>query len=80
MELDRMKLPFCTLRDFCAPSGVILSAVLVIYLASGSTSPILIQFTPPISFVMKFFIGRGDAPREIVAINPNGSLIQPNTY
>ena len=59
MEFDKIKSPFLTKRDFFAPSGVIFSAVSVIYLLPGLTSPILIQFTPSSRVVIKFLIGRG---------------------
>ena len=61
IELERIKSPSFTKRDFLAPSGVIFSAVSVIYLLPGFTSPIFIQFTP--SSAMNDLIGLGDAPR-----------------
>ena len=71
IELDKIKSPGFTLRDFFAPSRVIFSADDVIYFSPGFTSPILIQFTPSASVVIKFFIGLGEAPRTIVATSPN---------
>lgn len=71
IEFDKMKSPFFTCRDFKTPSGIIFSAVFVIYIESADVSPIFIQLIPLGSFVINLFIGRGDPPRSIMHTSPN---------
>ena len=71
IELDKIKSPDFTKRDFLAPSVVIFSLQKVTYFESESVSPIFIQFTPLSSLVIKFLIGLGEAPLTIFEISPN---------
>ena len=70
MLFERRSVPFATKTDFLAPLSVIFSLMLVMYFPE-SLSPILIQFTPfSSSVVKKALIGLGDAPRLILTRFP----------
>lgn len=78
-----IKSSFLTNFAFLAPKSFIFSLLLQIYLTFSCVSPIFIHGIPLSSSVMKFLIGRGEAPREIFAISPrvtNLSLYPPFHY
>ena len=63
IELERIKSPLCTKRDFFKPSGLIFSLVDVMYLEPSWASPILIQFIPifRIGYVVGYWARRTSA-------------------